>query len=432
MLGTNEQIGLHLLDALKGISSDFPLVPHGNLRHAIAKAKMAPESRSFATLVGAAVDLQHLLFLHWSHTSLLNEISIPVLFSTPPGVSSSRTITREAKKGAEIGGFTIERILNESKPQLEDYMKRLVKRLEASGITPETMNQAQLLAAIFEAMGLITAGSPLSALLKLAQPLEDYFADEAPDLALTMLSMTKSSLLEYGLARRAIAIHASWLDESRYESAISQLVDEGFLRPALTLYWGDGHPHVPTSYYLAGHERIPRVHCEVCKKTMRHGTFLLFRPPAMTFVRHREGGVLHFLAWKLENSGISWNGQAYADGLPDAGEPDLIYESPGGTGTVLIESKSFVTDTPERTVQSNLKDAAKQLAKKVDVLSRGGVTLSAAAVATNYIVTDSRRKTVAAAFLAKRAPNAAKIEVRLLGPGHLFELPGLPSEQASQ
>ena len=423
MLATEGQIGLNLLNALKGRSREYPLVPHGNLRRAIAKAKTAPESKTFSSFLGSNVDAQSLLFLHWSHTTLFDEISIPIYFSTPPGVSSGETVAREAKKGAEIGTFTIERILHDSKPQIEDYFRRMIERIESAGVSPEMMSQTELLAAMLQAMGLITTGSPLSAMLKLVQPLEDYFADDVPELALTILGMTKSPLLEYGQSRRAIAIRASGLDESRYEAVVSQLVGEGYLKPSLTLFWCEGHPSVPTSYYLAGHRRVPKVRCDVCNKIMRYETFLLLSPPAMTFVRHKKGAVLHLLAWELEIAGIPWNGEAYADGLPNAGELDLVYDPPGKQGVVLVECKSHVTDTPERTIQSNLKKAATQLAKKADVLAGAGIPLAAVSVASNYPVTSARDKVLKSTFDSKARNCASSLDVILLGPGTLSRIP---------
>ncbi len=425
MFRTEGQVELNLLNVLKGGSRDYPLVPHGSLRRAIAKAKTAPESKTFSSFVGGSVDAQSLLFLHWSHTTLFDEISIPLYFSTPPGVSSRETVAREAKKGAEIGTFTIERILHDSKPQLEEYVRRMIERIQASGVSPEMMSQAELLAAILQAMGLITAGSPLSAMLKLVQPLEDYFVDDAPDLALTVLGMTKFPLLEYGQSRRAIALRASGLNESRYEAVVSQLVAEGYLKPSLSLFWCEGHPTVPTSYYLAGHQRVPKVRCDVCNKIMRYGTFLLLSPPAMTFVRHKKGAILHLLAWDLEIASIPWNAEAYPDGLPNAGELDLLYDPPGGKGVVLVECKSHVTDTPERTIQSNLKKAATQLAKKADVLSAAGISLRAVSVASNYPATPAREKLLKSTFDSKARNCSSNLDVVLLGPGTLSRIPGV-------
>jgi len=55
---TDGKIELHLLNSLKGRSLDYTLVPHGNLRRLIAKAKASPESKTFSLFVGGNVDAQ--------------------------------------------------------------------------------------------------------------------------------------------------------------------------------------------------------------------------------------------------------------------------------------------------------------------------------------------------------------------------------------
>ncbi len=421
--------GLHLLETISAGDKQYGLVHRGNTANVVSKVSNSPESRSFAKLIQEDALLQRLFSPQWTQVSLLNELSLPVYFSKTPGRPPPAAVIREAQKGSELGSFTMERIMKAARPKIEEWAQRVAEKLEAQGTPPGTIDQQAMLLAVLQAMGLFTAGAPTTAWLRLLAPFEDYFADDLMDLGVSLLSATKIVALSLGLTRREGLLKSTGMDEKSYEAALLRLLEDGYAKPLLSLFWCEHHQDIPTSFYVVGHRRPPTAKCDVCGRVLRHGTFLFLTSAAMALARQRQGPLLYLLSWNLEQRGIPWGAQVYVQGIAEANEVDLVYRVNAEQGYVVGECKSYATDVPERTVETNLRKQIGQLSDKVTALNKAGIPLSKAILVTNYFVTKQRKAFVKSMVRAGAIWPCKKVDVVLIGPNNFPDLPGLERKE---
>ncbi len=417
---------LNLLESIAGKKKQYRLVSKGNVQAVLEKIKNVRRCHSFAKLLSSDEEMLRLFSLHWSQVTALEEVSVPVLFSLQIASEDAETVvSREAKKEEEKTSFTVEKVLSDARPQIDRFVKKMVGKLQSSGAKPDTLDESQVIAVLLKSMGLFSMGSPLSAMVNMLKPFEDFVADDALDVVVSVLGASKSQVLEFGLSRRERVLKGTELDDDTYESLLARLVEDEYAKPLLTILWCEGHRRNPTSFYVAGHRDIPIVRCDTCNRDLNYGTFLYLAPPAMTLTRHYEGTLLYLIAWILEQAGNKWNSQVYLEGEGEDTEKDIVYASESRDEIVVVECKTFATDVPDRTVATNLRKSLKQLAMKVNSLQKKDVKVSSAVLATNYVVKSGMRKKTQEILKQKTYSSLRKTKLVLIDPSNLNELPGV-------
>ncbi len=420
---------MHLLEKIRGRGKEYSLVSRGRVVRIVAKIKNRSESRSFANLILTNPGICSLFSLQWTQISLLEEASLPGLFSIAlEGDDPQTVLGREAKKGAEHGTFAIEKILEGAKPRLTTQLESFVKKLESSGVKIEALDQETFVFHFLRALGLLSAGSPLRAMISLLKPYEDHIADDLSEVALSFLNATKSGFLTYAVARRATVMKACGLDEETYERCIAALVEDGYARPLLSIAWCERHKELPTSTYLVGQRALPRMKCDVCNHGLSHGCLYVLSSAAMTVARQYEGVMPYLIGLNLEQREVAWNAEIFIQGQNEDVEKDILYQLPDGN-LVVVECKAFATDVPARTIKSNLASSFDQLSKQVASLQRVGAKVKHSVLATNYTLDASFEQHVKS--LLEKPSNAPlrKTQFKVVGPGGIGLLPGFKTEK---
>lgn len=391
---------LHLLRSLRGGSKDYLLAAKSNIPYCVSKIRDDLKSRKFAELLASDRSIRRMFFHHWKQLTAFDEMSIPFLFSSDAPDSEDSVLQRSSRLGEEQATFTIERLIEDAKPALERAMKKFAERMNAAGLDQEEQNFAAVLGSIFESLGLFSGKSPLSAMVRIAKPFEDYFADDAPSIALLFAEASKSKLLDYGMARRRAIVRDSGLSEPEYEAAVKKLLGEALVLPALVILWCNRHGELPlSSYAVAPTNPVFRATCGVCRGKLSTGTFYLLAPSAMVVARHYEGCIPYLMAWDLERNGYVWNAHVYVAGEDDV-EKDLVFKlkgkgnPPGAVG--IVECKTYRTDVSDRVVEENLRRDLGQLSRQVESYKALGIPVGCAFLACNYEIVRERRDTLTA------------------------------------
>ena len=419
----------HLLESIedkKGRSR--VLHSRGRILKTVEKINAHPESRSFVNLLESDSGVRRLFSLHWTQISLLEEMSLPIFFSlSGSDEDTHRAVEREAKKGEELGEFTVERILKDAEPRLEEHLAKIQRDLRKAGKIYGFVDEGVFVYHLLRSLGLLSRGSPLRGIAKLLKRYEDHIADEGLEVLSALLAAGKSRTLAFGVGRRARLMASTQMDGVEYERCLVALLDGGFLRPLLSLVWCEGHKELPTSAYVAGHRCLPILTCDVCGKPLSHGTFYFLSSGAMTLARQYDGIIPYLIALALEERGIPWNSEVFLRGEPAEVEKDLVYMIPG-RGLVLVECKTFATDVPPRTMKSNIQKSLKQISAQVERLKAKGIEPFLAALALNYVLTDELREFVTSQLLEGKFEPLPPDRFLLVGFGELHALPGLRGE----
>ncbi len=387
-------VSLHVLESVEGSEKTYRLVPHGNVASVVQKVRSSPRARMFADLLRGDSSVQGIFFHHWRQLTLLKQVSVPVFVSSDAVASGPDPLVKEAAYAKEKSEVTLQGVMADALPLIEKKIKTLLARLEKAGINPAQATQEQFLPLMLGQMGLFSGGDPIAAMVTLAKPFEDYFADEVGDFGLELLAALKAGVRKEGLDRRGRLLKESGLGEPTYEAALAKLREEEFLRPALSVLWCAGHPKLPVTSVYVGDQWAVDSRCTTCHERLHHCTFLVPSTSSMMFVRHYEGILPYLMAWDLEQNDIPWASHVYLEGEAGDTEKDLVFMPKGKKGVTIVECKSAYTDTPDRTVEVNLKDHLGQLVKHVKSYQSKGIPVARAVLATNYMATEERVKKV--------------------------------------
>jgi hypothetical protein len=417
---------LNLIKSLRGGNRDFLLLAKGNVPYYVTKIKGSVKARQFADLLKSDRAVRRLFLHQWKQLSCSDEVSVPLLFGTDSSEDEEELVSQFSRSKEQEATFTVERLLDDAAPAIEDAMKRLQARLKSVVGGKGAVDPESVVIALLRTAGLFSGANPLSSISRIAKPFEDYFVDEAPSTALMFLEASKSRVLAYGMSRRRAIIRDSGISDADYEHALRRLSDDGFISPAGSLVWCRRHGHAPFSYYAIGHQ-VPRVRasCDTCGHKLVCGTFYLLQPPAMMIARHYEGAIPYLMAWDLEKESYRWNAHVFLAEEQDS-EKDLVFllkgrgQSPGATG--IVECKTYRTDTSERIVEENLRRDLGQLDRHVDSYVSRKIPVGLAMLACNYEATE-KRVSFASGLIASspKLANLRKVGFRLIGIDDLKE-----------
>ena len=411
---------LHLLRSLRGRSKDYLLAAKSNIPYSVAKIRSNLKSRKFAELLDSDRSVRRLFFHHWMQLTAFEGVSIPFLFSADAPDVEDSVLKMSSQKGEEQATFTIERMLDDAQPAIERSLKKFVNRLRAAGMDAPDQNAAGAMLRVLDSLGLFSGSSPMSGVVRLIKPFEDYFADDLPEVALLLAEASKSKLLAYGMARRRSIARDSGLSEKEYESAITRLLDSGVLSPAIAILWCNRHGELPlSSYAVAPTTPIFRASCGVCRAKLKTGIFYLLTPSAMVIARHYEGCIPYLLAWDLERNDYYWNAHVYLAGEGDV-EKDLVFLMKGRgspRGSVgIVECKTYRTDVSDRVIHENLRRDLAQLSNQVESYKVRGIPVGYAILACNYEMTPERKEFASTTIRDEpRLSNLKNLRARVLG-----------------
>jgi hypothetical protein len=144
----------------------------------------------------------------------------------------------------------------------------------------------------------------------------------------------------------------------------------------------------------------------------------------MSVARQYDGFLPYVLACILEEREIAWNAEVYLEGESNDLEKDLVYQKPGG-GVVIVECKTFATDTPERAVKGNLSDSMRQLSRQIESLQLRGIRVSDSVLAVNYAKDSEISEFVKNKLQESDYRQLKDTPFHLLHPSELDALPGL-------
>lgn len=410
---------LHLLRKLHGKKKWHQLVSKSRGPSIVEKVWGNAKARTFADLLESRPDVQGVFLHHWKQLSFLEDFSLPLFFSSSEPDSPTGLLSGTASEGESQLGITFERILHSARPQLEEAIKKFAKRIEAASGGADGPSQEAVMVAMFQTMGLFAGGDPTKALFNVLRPFEDFFADEIPDIAGLILGQTKVAAIASGFARRQTILQNSSLTVEQYEAVVKELATRDFLLPVLSLMWCSEHGKYPRSLFIAGHAALPdKVSCDLCRRTMKSGTYLVPSSAAMILLRRYEGALPTLMAWDLERNEIPWNANVYLKDEDDT-EKDLVFAKPR-SGISIVECKTYYSDRNDRVRRDNLTGLLHQLEQHVGKYSVRGIPVKEGILATNYPVTEELTKFIEQTITEKQAlSELKKIRVRLVGHGNL-------------
>lgn len=408
------------LVAIESGGRRYDLLTKGNVPSVIEKIRKDYKARQFAELLVSDTDVSRLFLHHWRQLSLLPDLSIPIFADTDQALVTVDVLGREAKEATGRTGVALESIVVSAQPVIERKLKSLVERMREKGVDPEKINQEAFAIQLFSMMGFFSGASPLSGLVGMIKPFEDYVADEIGDFAFELLSAIKLGIRDAGNARRHRIITESGLTVDRYRATIARMVSEGYLRVALAVLWCDGHPNLPVSLVVVGDSTQTVVNCSVCGKILVRCNFLLPTVHSMVWVRQYAGALQYLLPWMLEQQEIAWAANAYLDGVSGDTEKDIVFETKGAKGVSLVECKSDYTDSPERTINQKIRDHLVQLSKAVASYKTLGIEVGMAILATNYEASSERREAVSKWIESDSDLDPLRsVRFKMVGPGSL-------------
>lgn len=411
---------LHLLTQLRGKKRTYRLHSKGRLAGIVHKIKTSAKSRAFASLLESSASSQGIFLNHWKQVSVLADFSLPLFFASQQNEPPLGAFGRSGVEGEAELNLTVERILEQAKPRLEETLKRFVARLKAQGVDLEQASEGVVMKALFDLFGGLSGGSPTKAFITLLRPYEDFFADEIPDVASLILDSIKAGILSSGFSRRQTVLQSSGLGLTDYEAEIAKLAASGYLLPALSVMWCNEHGQYPRSFVITGHKSLPTgSKCDLCRRPLRSGTFYVPCSPAMTVARQYQGPMLPLMAWDLERNEIPWNAEVFLEGENDT-EKDLVFRWTKSQKVSIVEVKSYYRDTNDRVRIDNLSGLVRQMEQHVASYESRGIRVEQALLATNYPTTGALEKHVET-FIAetKGLELLRNISVRLIGPGSL-------------
>jgi hypothetical protein len=413
---------LHLLKSVKGAKREYAILSKGNVASVIEKVRPNYKARSFADLLIKDRNVGGLFFHNWRQLSLLPVISLPVFADTDRPLSGTDSLSIEAKEAAGKSGVAFESIVTIAEPLLTQKLEAMQARMKADGIDPGKASQETLGIFMFQRMGLLSGGSPLTAMLDLVRPFEDYFADEIGDFAFELLSAVKSGIRESGNDRTKRILKESTLTPQIYHETIQMMKESHFLRTGLSVHWCEGHADFPISLVTVGDSFQTSLSCRVCGKGLAQCNFLLPTSAAMIWVRQYHGIFQYLLPWTLEQNEIAWAANVFLEGVVDDTEKDLIFRPKGAKGITIVECKSDYTDSPERTVNQKLRDHLVQVSKAVHSYRKLGITVERAILATNNEATTPRADSVKQWIADDSDLESLRgLEVKLVGPNNLSD-----------
>lgn len=410
----------HQLVALEAGGRRYELLSRGNVRPVIEKIRRDYKARHFAELLIDDAEVSRLFLHHWRQLSLLPDISIPLIVDTDQAPTAVDVLGKEAKEATGRTGVAFESIIQSAAPVIQRKLESLIARMKAQGVDPEKVNQETFAIQFLSLLGIFSGASPLSGLIRLMKPFEDYVADEIGDFASELLSAIKLGVRDAGNERRSRLIEESGLPLDRYRATIARMLSDGYLRVVLSVLWCEGHPSLPVSLVTVGDSTQAGVTCSVCNKELIRCNFLLPTVHSMVLVRQYPGALQYLLPWMLEQQGMAWTTNVYVDGVAGDTEKDIVFRSNGVRGITVVECKSDYTDSPARTVNQKIRDHLVQLSRAVTSYRDLGVEVGMAILATNYETTSERRQSVSG-WIASDADleSLRGLPFKLVGPGSL-------------
>lgn len=389
---THQAETLNVLTSVAGGGKNYRLVSKGKIGRYVQKIKSNSRSEDFAKRLKSDKALQGIFLQHWKQLSLVQDVSIPVLFSAPSSNLPEELLRISSKTGNEQVGNLVHAVFEEAKPQIVTAIEQLRARLKEEGINLAEAQSGMVMPFLFQSMGLFSGGSPLATLVRLIKPYEDLFIDEALEVGLSILEPVKAGVIENGFARRRIVLQNSGLSIDEYEKAVRGLVDEEFLRPGLSVLWCAEHGKYPRSMFLAGHLALPRIaKCDLCGRDLDSGNFLVCSSTMMPLVRPYEGAIPVLLAWDLERQGLKWISNCYLEGEEGDLEKDLVFQREGQSSVGIVECKSYYRDTNDRVVKDNIASMLHQLEKQAESYTDRSIPVEVAILAVNYEITSELR-----------------------------------------
>jgi hypothetical protein len=413
-------VELHLLKSVKGRERDYEILSKGNVASVVEKVRPNHKARSFAELLIKDRNVGGLFFHNWRQLSLLPGFSIPVFADTDRPLSGPDSLSIEAKEAAGKSGVAFESIIAIAEPLLMQKLVAMQARMKADGIDPGKMSQETLGMFMFQRMGFFSGGSPLTAMIDLVRPFENYFADELGDFAFELLSAVKAGIRESGNERTKRILKDSALSPEVYHETIRAMKENHFLRTGVSVHWCEGHADLPVSLVTVGDSYQTSLSCKVCNKSLVQCNFLLPTSAAMIWVRQYPGILQYLLPWTLEQNEIPWAANVFLEGVADDTEKDLIFKPKGAKGTTIVECKSDYTDSPERTVNQKLRDHLIQMAKATQSYRKLGIEVEKVILATNNEATPSRAESIKQWIDDDSdLESLSGLEVKLVGPNSL-------------
>ena len=252
------------LAAVEAGSNRYEIFSKGNVPSVIEKIRRDYKARRFAELLVSDSDVSRLFLHHWRQLSVLPEISFPIFVDTDQAPTAVDVLGREAKEATGRTGVAFESIIQSATPVIERKFQSLVARMKSQGVDPEKLNQETFAIQLFSMLGFFSGASPLSGLIGLVRPFEDYVADEMGDFAFELLSAIKVGMRDAANERRSRILRESGLSLDRYRATIARMLSDGYLRVGLSVLWCEGHPNLPVSLVVVGDSTQAEVTCSFC------------------------------------------------------------------------------------------------------------------------------------------------------------------------
>ena len=405
--------------------------PNRKLENLHKKIKDTLEIRTFFEMIDEDKDALRLLTNHYSTLSPFEKFNLPLLFS----ISSTANLPFEimAKKETAKAEHTIERIVEKSKPKIEELIDKfklrfglLFKELEAEGeiIQIEEEREQQILSMIISQIIIREIGDE-ERILKILKMFEDFVIDDVVAVGFSFIDSMKNEILIIGNEHKVKSLRASNIKDSGYENIIKKLIsDFKIIKPLLSIYWCENKNHEHFSFYMTSHSINPTIKCPICNKKLSNGTFYYFVPQVNYLLRQKEGLIYSLIMWTLDKSALPWNHSLYLDGESKDLEKDFIVEIDENE-YCLIEVKSFATDVPERTKKSNIKNCLTQLLKQIDSYEGKGISICKVILVTNYSKDSKLDKIVNELASSKKYGRIKQYDFELIGWNNLIEFKNL-------
>lgn len=355
----------------------------------LSTIQSVPELTQLFDAVAKEEEFRKFLWHHRRDYMPLKGIVLPVFYDESKPYGENRSLAYEEDKSNAELQVHVRDALSRFLPVLPDILAGLEGRYEeqTAGLTSVDAEQEEKIRTEIitrEVTSRIIQMSSEENLKNIISTVTSRAGDLVVPALANILSVCKHQALQFGRNYLDNLLKPSTQTYEAYHETLRQLVDRfHLLSPAISIVWCTRCMEHPRSYIALAGQDPPVSSCPVCRFEMAVGTFYYLKPSLARLFYDPDGLLGITVHWTLLKGGLSWAPGVYVDGLADDTEKDAIFQMRDGEGIGIVESKTHHLDSPNRTLEEQIRNDLKQLVNHYRTYDNAGIDVDLACLVTN-------------------------------------------------